>query len=183
MQAESKNQRWQPVVIALLLGATLMRPGAGLAADNLTLSGALVAAACKIKAGDEVLAVDLGAVTNADLYLYTRTVGKTFQIHLEDCNTGISNSVTTTFSGTENTKLPGLLALGGTIEKGVAIGLETLGGTPLPLNVASARQALSNGANVIAFKVFIKGEPQAVANRLIKPGYYTAVSTFTLDYP
>lgn len=183
MQAESKNQRWQPVVIALLLGATLMRPGAGLAADNLTLSGALVAAACKIKAGDEVLAVDLGAVTNADLYLNTRTVGKAVQINLEECDTSISNTVRTTFSGSESTQLPGLLALGGTIEKGVAIGLETLAGTPLPLNVASAGQTLSNGANVIAFKVFLKAEPQAIANHSIMPGDFTAVSTFTLGYP
>ena len=80
MQAESKNQRWQPVVIALLLGATLMRTGVGLAADNLTLSGALVAAACKIKVGDEALSVDLGVVNNRYLYLNTRTVGKAVQI-------------------------------------------------------------------------------------------------------
>ena len=183
MRAGSMSKRWQPAVIVLLLGVSLMRSDDGVAASNLTLKGALVAAACRIKAGDEALAIDLEAVTNAELYLNTRTVGKTFQIRLEECDTSISDAVTTTFSGIENTKLPGLLALGGTIEKGVAIGLETLGGTPLPLNVASARQALSNGANVIAFKVFVKAEPQAIANRSIKPGEYTAVSTFTLAYP
>ena len=131
MRAKSISKRWQPVVIALL-GVSLIWPDDGVAASNLTLKGALVAAACKIKAGDETLAIDLGVVTSAELYRYTRTIGKTFQIHLEDCDTSISNSVTTTFSGTESIKLPGLLALGGTIEKGVAIGLETLGGTPLP---------------------------------------------------
>ncbi len=183
MQAESKSKRWQPAVIALLLGASLMRPDYGLAATGLTLNGALVAAACKIMAGDEALVIDLGEVTNHYLYLNTRTAGKTFQIHLEDCDTGISDKVTTTFSGNESTKLPGLLALGGTVEKGVAIGLETLAGIALPLNVTSAGQVLSIGANVIAFKVFVKAEPQAIANRSIKPGEYTAVSTFTLAYP
>lgn len=182
MRAESISKRWQPVVIALL-GVSLIWPDDGVAASNLTLKGALVAAACKIKAGDETLAIDLGVVTSAELYRYTRTIGKTFQIHLEDCDTSISNSVTTTFSGTESIKLPGLLALGGSIEKGVAIGLETLAGTPLPLNVVSDRQALSNGANVIAFQAFLKGEPQAIINKTIVPGYFAAVSTFTLGYP
>lgn len=183
MQAESRSKRWQPVVIALLLGAFLVRSGDGLAANNLILKGALVAAACKIKAGDETLAIDLRSISNRDLYLYTRTAGQAFRINLEDCNTAIGDTVTTTFSGIENTKLPGLLALGGTSEKGVAIGLETIAGTPLPLNVASDRQVLSNGANVIAFKVFVKAEPQAIANQTIMPGHFTAVSTFTLGYP
>ena len=183
MRVESKSKRWQPAVIALLLGASLIRPDFGLAADNVTLKGTLVSAACKIKAGDEALVVDLGEVGSADLYYHGRTAGKTLLIHLEDCDTGISDKVTTTFSGNESTKLPGLLALGGTVEKGVAIGLETLAGIALPLNVTSAGQVLSIGANVIAFKVFVKAEPQAIANRSIKPGEYTAVSTFTLAYP
>ena len=182
MRAKSISKRWQPVVIALL-GVSLIWPDDGVAASNLTLKGALVAAACKIKAGDETLAIDLGVVTSAELYRYTRTIGKTFHIHLEDCDTSISNSVTTTFSGTESIKLPGLLALGGSIEKGVAIGLETLAGTPLPLNVVSDRQALSNGANVIAFKAFIKAEPQAIVNRSITAGNFTATSIFMLNYP
>ena len=183
MRVESKSKRWQPAVIALLLGASLMRPDYGLAATGLTLNGALVAAACKIMAGDEALVIDLGEVTNHYLYLNTRTAGKTFQIHLEDCDTGISNSVTTTFSGNESTQLPGLLALNGAGDQGVAIGLETLTDKPLPLNRVSDKQVLSNGNNVIAFKAFIKAEPQAIANKSITAGIFTAISTFTLDYP
>lgn len=182
MRAESISKRWQPVVIALL-GVSLIWPDDGVAASNLTLKGALVAAACKIKAGDETLAIDLGVVTSAELYRYTRTIGKTFQIHLEDCDTSISNSVTTTFSGNESTQLPGLLALNGAGDQGVAIGLETLTDKPLPLNRVSDKQVLSNGNNVIAFKAFIKAEPQAIANKSITAGTFTAISTFTLDYP
>lgn len=183
MRSESKSKRWQLAVIALLFGASLIRPDFGLAADNVTLKGTLVSAACKIKAGDEALVVDLGEVGSADLYYHGRTAGKTLLIHLEDCDTGISDSVTTTFSGNESARLPGFLALDGTLDHGVAIGLESLVGIPLPLNVVGDRQALSNGANVIALKAFVKAEPQAIANRSIKPGQYTAVSTFTLGYP
>ena len=50
------------------------------------------------------------------------------------------------------------------------------------MNAASDRQILSNGANVIAFKVVVKAEPQAITNHSIVPGYFAAVSTFTLGY-
>lgn len=183
MKVECKKRPWQCVMIALVPGASLMGADYGQAATDLALKGALVAAACTIRVGDEALAIDLGKVGTHYLYLNTRTQGQTFQIHLEGCDTSISDKVTTTFSGSESIKLPGLLALDGSIEKGVAIGLETLAGAALPLNVASDRQVLSNGANVIALKAFVKAEPQAIANRLIKPGQYSAVSTFTLGYP
>ena len=53
---------------------------------------------------------------------------------------------------------------------------------PQQVNAASDRQILSNGANVIAFKVVVKAEPQAITNHSIVPGYFAAVSTFTLGY-
>lgn len=118
------------------------------------------------------------------LYLNARTVSKLFQIHLEGCDTSISSFVTTRFSGNENPALPGLLALGGgSTAAGVAIGIETPGDNLVPLNVASDRQLLSNGANVITFKAFIKAEPQAITNRSITAGNFTATSIFMLNYP
>ena len=183
MVAESISKRWQPAVIALLLGASLIRPDDGVAASNLTLKGALVMEACKLRAGDEALTFELEPVSNNYLYLNIRTVGKTFRIHLEGCNTSIGDTVTTTFSGNESTKLPGFLALNGAADQGVAIGMETLTDKPLPLNVVSDKQVLSNGNTVIAFKTFIKAEPQAIANKSITAGTFTAISTFILDYP
>ena len=92
--------------------------------------------------------------------------------------------MTTTFSGVENTELPGLLALAaGSRARGIAIGLETLTDAALPLNTPSDKQTLSAGDNTIEFKAYVRGEPRAIAQHAIRAGLFSAVSTFTLGYP
>lgn len=184
MQGGNKSRHWQSAALALLAGAPLMLPGNGLAADNVSFKGVLVQEACTLKAGDELIALELLDVSTKYLYLNTRTLGKPFKIHLEGCDISIANSVTTTFSGAASIALPGLLAVSsGSTATGVAIGIETPAGQALPLNVVSPRQQLSSGANELVFKAFLKAEPQAIANKSIVPGYFAAASNFTLDYP
>ncbi len=170
--------------MVLLSVSPWLMPGSVYAADNLSFKGRLVAEPCSIRPGDEALELDLREVSAQELYLNNRTTGRPFEIHLEGCDTRIADSVTTTFSGVESAELPGLLRLdGGSAASGVAIGLETPDNTPLPLNITSDKQTLNDGPNTIAFKAFIKGEPRALADRLIVAGLFTATSTFTLDYP
>lgn len=184
MGIETVTSYWKSLVLALLMGAPLLLPDSVKAADNLRFRGVLVAEACSFRPGDESIVLDQLEVSSQYLYLNTRTISKPFQIHLEGCDTRISRFVTTTFSGNESSGLPGLLALGGgSAAAGVAIGIETPADNLLPLNVASDRQSLSNGANIIVFKAFIKAEPQAIANRSITAGNFTAISVFTLNYP
>ena len=154
------------------------------AADNLSFKGVLVAQACTIRPGDELIAVKFSDISTASIYLNTRTPGEPFYIHLQDCDTQIADSVTVTFSGTENAELPGLLALAtGSAARGIAIGLETGANQLLALNVASPEQALNDGDNVIALKAYVRGEPKAIANESIRKGRFVANSTFTLAYP
>lgn len=154
------------------------------AADNLSFKGVLVAQACTIRPGDELIPVKFSDISTFSLYQNTRTPGEPFYIHLQDCDTQIADSVTATFSGAENAELPGLLALAtGSIARGIAIGLETVTDQPLPLNLASPEQALNDGDNVIAFKAYVRGEPKAIANESIRKGLFMANSTFTLAYP
>lgn len=169
--------------IAVQLLAGLMLVSQAYAADNLSFKGNLVAQACTIRPGDEALEFELREASSHFLYLNTRTASESFFIHLEGCDTSIAGSVTTTFSGNENTELPGLLALDpGSRAEGIAVGLETPASVPLPLNTESEKQALVDGGNVLGFKAYIKGEPQAIANKSIKAGVFTAASTFTLNY-
>ena len=184
MHIQIETQGWKPLALALLMGVPLSLPSSARAADNLRFSGGLVAEACSFRPGDEAIVLDQLEASSHYLYLNARTVSKPFQIHLEGCDTSISSFVTTRFSGNENPALPGLLALGGgSTAAGVAIGIETPGDNLVPLNVASDRQLLSSGANVIAFKAFIKAEPQAILNRSITAGNFTATSIFMLNYP
>ncbi|WP_448651175.1 fimbrial protein [Pseudomonas fluorescens] len=154
------------------------------AADNLSFKGNLVEEACTIRPGDEAITLELWDVTSKHLYINTRTQGKGFKVHLEECNTTIGDSVTITFGGTENLALPGLLALdGGSGASGIGVGIETLGNKPLPVNTVSDKQVLSDGSNSIELKAYVQGEPQAIRDETIGHGAYTVTSTFTLDYP
>lgn len=154
------------------------------AADNLSFKGNLVEEACTIRPGDEAITLELWDVTSKHLYINTRTQGKGFRVHLEDCDTAIGKTVTILFGGRENTALPGRLALdSGSGASGIGVGLETLNDKSLPLNSVSDEQVLSDGNNVIELKAYVQGEPQAIRDKTIEHGAYTVTSTFTLDYP
>lgn len=140
--------------------------------------------ACTLRPGDEAITLELWDLTSKYLYINTRSVGRRFQLHLQECDTTISDSVTITFGGTGNPELPGLLALdAGSGASGIGVGLETLGDKPLPVNSVSDRQVLSDGSNVIELKAYVQGEPAAIRDQTIGHGAYTVTSTFTLDYP
>ncbi|AZF43575.1 Minor fimbrial subunit StfG [Pseudomonas sp. R1-43-08] len=177
-----RYQRVHKHGLALLLICGLIPTGH--AADNLRFKGNLVEEACTLRPGDEAITLELWDLTSKHLYINTRSVGKRFKLHLEDCDTTIGNSVTITFGGRENTELPGLLALdGGSGASGIGVGIETLSDKPLPLNAVSDKQLLSDGSNAIELKAYVQGEPTAIADQTIGHGAYTVTSTFTLDYP
>lgn len=156
----------------------------GADADNLRFKGNLVEQACTIRPGDEAITLELWDLTSKHLYINTRSVGKRFTLHLDDCNTTISDSVTIMFGGAENRALPGLFALdSGSGASGIGLGLETLGDKPVPVNKVGDEQALTPGNNVIDLKAYVQGEPDALRDKTIGHGTYRVTSTFTLDYP
>lgn len=182
MNCEQKNKGHRPIVLAFCLMPLLVTEKS-LAADNLNFKGNLVAVPCTLRPGDDAVTLDMNEISTRYLYANTRTPGRQFNFNLEGCDTSIAGSVTTTFSGTQNTALPGLLALdGSSVAEGIAIGIETPANVPLPLNIPSEEQTLSDGNNRIVFKAYIRGEPQALAEKKIRAGVFTAVSTFTLGY-
>lgn len=170
---------------ALLLaqGLVMVPVSGALAADNVRFYGALVAEPCVIAPGDEAIQLDFGTIVDKYLYLNTRTLGQAFEIRLTECDLSLGKTVAFTFLGTENPALPGLLALGGgSSAKGIGIGLETAQGTPLPLGQGSEKTPLQIGSNVIALKAYVQGEPQALANKHLTRGEFSAVATFSLAY-
>lgn len=172
--------------VALLLAQALMvvpLPTLAAGENNVYLHGALVAEPCVIPPGDEEIQLDFGTIIDKYLYLNTRTPGQAFEIHLEECDLTLGKTVSVTFTGTENSALPGLLALdGGSAATGIAIGLETPSAQPLPLNKASDKLLLQAGSNRIALKAYVQGEPDALRNQGIERGPFSAVATFNLDY-
>jgi type 1 fimbria pilin len=163
---------------ALLLCSQL-----SLAAENMRLHGALVAEPCVIPPGDETVVLDFDTVIDKYLYMNTRTHGQAFKLHLAQCDLSLGKTVRVTFSGNESTALPGLLALNGASQaSGIAIGMETPQGTPLPINQPGKTQALVSGANILTAHAYVQGEPEALANKAIERGPFSAIATFSLEY-
>ncbi len=180
-----KERYWRRAVRLGVAGAMLAgvigQPAA--AEENMRFHGTLVAEPCVIPPGEEEIQLDFGTIVDKYLYLNTRTHSQPFALHLAECDLSLGNTVSITFSGTENAKLPGLLALdGGSSASGVGIGLETQEGKALPLNSASEKFRLSAGSNMINLQAYVKGEPEAIQNKSIGRGTFSAVTTFTLEY-
>nr|WP_236720708.1 fimbrial protein [Serratia marcescens] len=147
------------------------------------LHGALVAEPCVIPPGDETLVLDFDTVLDKYLYLNTRTPGQAFALNLTQCDLSLGRTVKVTFNGTESIALPGMLALdGGSQANGIAIGMETPEGQPLPVNKAGKAQALVSGTNILTIHAYVQGEPDALARKMITRGPFSATATFSLEY-
>jgi len=145
--------------------------------------GVLVAEPCVIPPGSEEIRLDFGSTVDKYLYENSRTLAKPFEIQLAECDISLGKTVRVMFSGTESIALPGLLALdGGSEASGIAIGLETQDGQALALNQQSRGQEISDGNNTIMLQAYVKGEPEAITNKTIGRGMFTAVATFALEY-
>lgn len=153
------------------------------AVPNMRMHGALVAEPCVIPPGEESISLDFNSVVDKYLYLNSRTIGQVFEISLTDCDLGLGSTVEVTFSGAESAELTGLLAIDpSSTASGIALGLETVDGRPLPLNQSSAKLQLQTGRNVIALKAYVQGEPTAITDNNIVPGTFSAIATFSLQY-
>lgn len=166
-----------------VVGLSLLWSFASQGADNVLFRGALIAEPCVIPPGEETLQLDFGTVIDWYLYLNQRTHGQLFELHLAECDLSLGETVQVTFSGNENPYLPGLLALDSRSQaSGIAIGMETPGGKPLPLGQAGQKYRLIKGSNRIVFRAYVRGEPQAIAKQTIRLGPFSAIATFSLEY-
>ncbi|AIA45941.1 fimbrial protein MrfG [Serratia sp. FS14] len=145
-------------------------------------SGVLVAEPCVIAPGEENIELDFGTVIDKYLYLNQRTPGKEFFLQLMECDLSLGETVSVSFSGTESAVLPGLLAINSGGANGIAIGLENTVGELLPLNQSSSKYRLQAGSNIIMFRAYVRGEPDAIKNRSIGRGVFSSSATFLLDY-
>lgn len=166
-----------------LLAALATAPAWAGEGKNVHLYGTLVAEPCVIPPGEEEITLDFGTVIDKYLYLNTRTQGQPFSIHLTECDLSLGRMVNVIFLGTENTALPGLLAIDGVSQAtGIGIGLETQQAKPVPINRASNKYLLQSGDNRIALKAYVQGEPDAIRNQSIERGPFSATATFSLEY-
>lgn len=151
--------------------------------DNLRITGNLVEEPCKILPGEENIVVTFFDTPEKNFYAYGETQSEKFVIKLVECDTTLGKGVEVTFSGTPSLALPGFLALSaGSVASGFAVGLQSADKSPLNIEEKGAKITLQDGTNQLHFYAYLKGEPDAIANKSIKVGPYSAVATFKLDY-
>lgn len=149
--------------------------------DNVHLYGTLVAEPCTLKPGDENISVGFGGIVDKYLYINGRSPSQAFQLHLQGCDLSIGKQLSVSFSGVENRVLPGLLAVMPD-NSGLAVGIEDAGGKAIALNSGSKELMLEKGDMTLKFAAWIEGEPQAIKEKSIARGEFSAVATFRLDY-
>ncbi|MDP4568137.1 fimbrial protein [Pseudomonas sp. LPH60] len=171
---------------AMNLGAwivCLWLPAIQAAEDNLYFSGTLVNEPCMLAEGDKLIEIDFKSVIDKDLYLNSRTKGRPIELHLQNCDLDVGKRmVSITFSGNESSEPPGFLMLRSTTVQGLLVGLEAMGGEPLPLNKTHRMGELTRGENLISFNAYLQGEPKVLANHTIGQGNFEASLTFSLSY-
>ncbi|WNN49339.1 fimbrial protein [Siccibacter colletis] len=168
------------LLIALITLAVAISPVQAVE-SNLQFGGTLVSDPCDLDPETTDLEIDFGSVIEKDLYLHTRTQGVPVVINLINCDTTLGDAVSLTFKGTENSALPGMLAVTGTAA-GIGIALETQDGSPLPFNRATPSMTLAQGNNSIALRAYVTGEPEAIKNQTMTPGDFSAIATFEMEY-
>jgi type 1 fimbria pilin len=177
-------------LLSLLL--SVAAPHAGAAEDEghnalallVSVSMQVVDQPCKLRPGDEQIAMDFGNIINKTLGLHGRTASKPFSIHLEQCDPKIKKSVSIVFNGAEDKELAGLLALQpGSEASGIAIGLETSTGVPIAINKSSNWATLVSGTNELKLGAYVAAAPAHLKqDRALTLGAFTAAANFTLLY-
>lgn len=150
--------------------------------NNLQFSGMLVSDPCELDPNTTDLTVEFTSIIEKDIYLNTRASAIPFTINLINCDTSLGSTVTFSFKGIESAALPGYLKVEGSAS-GIAIGMKNDQGTPLPFNSELPPISLSDGISSITVQAYVEGEPEAIQNKTIIPGDFSATATFELAYP
>ena len=154
--------------------------------NTIQYSGKLIALPCTVNPGSESGYVYFGENINSkDLYTGQRGAysDQEFEFYLDDCDTSLGNTISAKFSG--NATADGLLKFNPDSEaSGVVIGLETMSGAALPINNAQVEPVypIKDGDMVIKLRAYLKADQDAMENKTIKPGWFSATLTYTLMY-
>ncbi|MDJ0087762.1 fimbrial protein [Pantoea allii] len=170
-------------VLFLILSSGPAKASDGFAdVDNINVSGKLIASTCDVINADENHVVDFSNVNVSDIYANSHGLAKEFVIIAKNCKP--ENDLTINFSGRENEALPGLLNISGDAQ-GIGIGLKSGGinGVPVSVNSHSNLPSAVRGEDIVfILGAYIKGEPQAVKDKNIVLGNFSATANFILRY-
>lgn len=167
--------------VAVLCSGLLMYSVAH--STDVEIKGRLVFEPCTLSAKSENISLSFGTIVKNYFYTADKTPPEPFTIELENCDISIGKEAFITFRGTESMGLPGLLVPDNGTLPGLAIGIETTEGKPLPLNKTSPAYALSDGTTTLNFQGYVQAEPDAIKDKTLVTGDLSATATFEITYP
>jgi len=153
--------------------------------NEIQYSGTLIVLPCTVEPASESFEVDFGNNINTnDLANGQRHYSQEDIIFkLTDCDTTIGNTISAKFSGVSTTANGLLNVDAGSEASGIAIGLETPGGVPLPINNLQVKPVVSivDGDMIIRLRSYLQ-TVDITASAPIETGYFSATLTYSLNY-
>lgn len=152
------QNKWNKWIFTLACLLPFMANAITVGSNYLMIFVPILPSSCTIATGKSNLDVNLGTVTNNTLTTVGQiiTPGKSFDISLTGCNSGIIGTVMT-FSGATDNDQPSLLALSNPdaadTAKGLAIRLSDKANNVIDINKKMALYPLLPGDNTITFNL------------------------------
>jgi len=145
---------------------------------EITFSGRIVSQPCVVAPDSEDIEVDMGSISRQDLQQHGKGQTKNFIIRLLNCSVSTGQSVVVTFTGNEDSKLPGRLAVVGDAG-GAAIRLLNQDGSAIGINNPAQGISLKDDENILNFGAYLEAQPATE----VVAGNYSANANFLLRYP
>ncbi|MEY1577945.1 fimbrial protein [Providencia manganoxydans] len=151
----------------------------------LSYEGTLISLACMVDDSSPV-AVNLGLIEDKRLYLHQDSEPTLFSLTLKDCDPSLANGVNVTLEA-----LPGgetedgyLLLDSGSVASGAVIGIKDsrTGGTRIPLGSTLPKQPIATGTMTIPLFAYLHITPEALQERAVVPGAFTATLYYKINF-
>ncbi|MBG5898547.1 type 1 fimbrial protein [Providencia stuartii] len=151
--------------------------------ERVTIKVNVIGEPCDVDLDSENITVDFGTIVDKYLYINTKSHIEPFTINLINCDVEDGEGVKVSFVGQENMNLPGMLAVdSGSMASNIGIAILDKNNLLIPINSETSIYMLKNGDNSFPFKGYVQAEPDAIKNKNIELGSFTATASFILNY-
>lgn len=174
--------------ISSLLGLLLLGQSPTGWSDNKTAlgyEGTLISLACMVDE-DLPVEVNLGLIEEKRLYLHENSAAIPFSLTLRDCDPSLANSVNITLEASPGSETSdGYLQLDrNSVAKGAVIGISDEGMARERISIGSAlpKYPVGTGTMRIPLSAYMHITPEALSNKSIVPGPFTATLYYQVSF-
>lgn len=153
--------------------------------ENLNVFGVLVVSPCKVLPEHQQVDVIFDEIILKDIYSNNfEFQKKDFKIVLSECDITVAKQVKIKFEGQQHSQITGSLALEDSANNpDLAIKITSDSGSAINLGDYTALYNIANnGTYELNFLAYLQATANALAEKSIKPGHFSAMAVFSLKY-